>query len=112
MRLLDSEIDIDANKYSLFTQYRAYLIILICSMLMDAASTVYFMGRIGPIYELNFVVRTLSIGYGPVFGTLVGKFYQLFGVWVLTVMTPKLTKFVCATIIIMNCYAFVLNMSL
>jgi len=110
MRILDSEVDIDASKYTLFKQHRMLFGLLLVTLLMDALSTIYFMQRIGPQNELNFVVRQLSVAYGPVFGALFGKLYQLVGVWIITVMTPRLTQFICAMIITLNCYAVVVNM--
>ncbi len=78
---------------------------------MDAASTTHFMQRTGPGPELNVVVRLLSYTYGPIAGPLLGKLYQIFAVWVLTTVTPKLSRFVCAMIILFNCYATVVNMT-
>jgi hypothetical protein len=111
MRLLDSDIDIDASKYLLFKEYRALFVLLLLSALMDAASTTYFMQRTGPGPELNVVVRLLSYAYGPIAGPLLGKIYQIFAVWVLTLLTPKLSRFVCAMIIVFNCYATMINMT-
>ncbi len=112
MKILDSEVDLDASKYALFNQHRMLFALLLATLLMDALSTIYFMQRIGPQNESNFVVRQLSIAYGPVFGALFGKLYQLVGVWIITVMTPRLTQFVCAVIITLNCYAVVINMTM
>ncbi len=112
MRLLDSEIDIDASKYTLFKEYRGLFALLIISALMDAASTTYFMRIKGVGLEINIVVRLLSYTYGPIAGPLLGKLYQVFGVWVITVFVPKLSRFVCAMIIILNCYAVVMNMTI
>ena len=112
MRILDSEIDIDASKYTLFKEHQGLFTLLIISALMDAASTTYFMGIKGIGLEMNHVVRLLSYTYGPLAGPLLGKLYQVFGVWVLTLFVPKLSRFVCAMIIIFNCYAVVVNMSL
>ncbi len=53
----------------------------------------------------------MSYTYGPTTGPLLGKLYQVFGVWVLTLMTPKLSRGVCAMIIFFNCYATVVNMT-
>ena len=112
MRILDSEIDIDASKYTLFKEHQGLFTLLIISALMDAASTTYFMRLKGIGLEMNLVVSLLSYTYGPLAGPLLGKLYQVFGVWVLTLFVPKLSRFVCAMIIIFNCYAVVVNMSL
>jgi len=111
MRILDSDIDVDASKYILFRQYRPLFILLLVTALMDAVSTMVFMHRIGAHVETNVVVRILSFGYGPVIGPLLGKLYQIFGVWVISVIVPRLTKFVCFMVIFFNCYAFVINLT-
>ena len=112
MRILDSDINIDANKYRLFREHRILMGLLILTALMDAVSTMVFMQRLGPHVEMNVVVRILGYTYGPIAGPLLGKLYQIFGVWVISLMVPRLTRFVCIVIILLNCYAFVLNMSL
>lgn len=109
MRLLDSDIDIDAGKYLLFKKHYILLIALIGTALMDAVSTTYFMLQIGPDHELNWVVRQLSYLYGPVAGPLLGKIYQILAVWVMSVMVPKLIRFICCMVIVFNVYAFFMN---
>ena len=112
MKILDQEIDLEANKYALFRQHRTLFCLLLLTALMDAVSTMVFMRRIGPHAEMNWVVRILGYAYGPYVGPLLGKLYQVFGMWVISLFVPRLTRFVCITIILLNCYAFVLNLSL
>jgi hypothetical protein len=109
MKILDSEIDIDAGKYLLFKKHWIMLILLIGTALMDAVSTTYFMLETGPGLEMNWVVRMLSFGYGPIIGPLLGKIYQIFAVWVISVMVPRLTRFICFMVIVFNVYAFFFN---
>ena len=109
MKILDSEIDLDEGKYLLFKQHWILLILLVGTALMDAVSTMYFMLLTGPESEMNWVVRVLSYGYGPIIGPLLGKLYQVFAVWVISVMVPRLTRFVCSMVIGFNLYAFVVN---
>jgi hypothetical protein len=109
MKILDSEIDIDAGKYLLFKKHWIMLILLIGTALMDAVSTTYFMLETGPDSEMNWVVRMLSFGYGPFIGPLLGKIYQIFAVWVISVMVPRLTRFICFMVIVFNVYAFFFN---
>ncbi len=109
MKILDSEIDIDAGKYLLFKKHWIMLILLIGTALMDAVSTTYFMLETGPGSEMNWVVRMLSFGYGPTIGPLLGKIYQIFAVWVISVMVPRLTRFICFMVIVFNVYAFFFN---
>jgi len=109
MRVLDNEIDIESNKGLLFERYRLLFLVLVYSAMVDALSTTYFMARIGPHYEMNAVVRMLSYSYGIVWGPLLGKVLQLAAVWLITLFTPGLTRFVCGIIIFMNCYAAYIN---
>jgi hypothetical protein len=110
MRILDSEVDLDANKYLLFTQYRLWFLLVILTALMDAVSTMVFMLRTGPHIETNILVKILGYTYGPIVGPLLGKLYQIFGVWVLSLFVPRLTRFVCLMVICFNTYAFVINL--
>ena len=109
MKILDSEIDIDAGKYLLFQKHWILLILLVGTALMDAVSTMYFMLLTRPASEMNWVVRVLSFRYGLVAGPLLGKLYQIFAVWVISVMVPRLTRFVCCMVIAFNVYAFIFN---
>ena len=111
MKILDSEVDLRANKGLLFRQHRVLFVLLIITAIMDAYSTQLFMQRIGPHVETNIVVRLLSFSYGTLAGPYLGKFYQICAVWIISVFTPRLTRFVCVMVILMNCYAFVVNMT-
>ena len=110
MTVLDTHINIAANKALLFTQYKAYFFLLLYSVVLDGLSTVHFMGKIGPGCETNFFVRQLSYACGIVVGPLIGKGLQILAVWLITLFTPNLIRLVCTVIFISNCYAFVLNM--
>ncbi len=109
MRILDSDIDIDAGKYLLFKRHWILLILVVGTALMDAVSTTYFMLLTDPALEMNWVVRMLSFGYGPVMGPLLGKLYQIFAVWVISVVVPRLTRFICLMVVAFNVYAFYFN---
>ncbi len=111
MKILDSEIDIDTNKSLLFKEYRTFFVMVVVTALMDAVSTMYFMELIGPHVEMNPIVRVLSFSYGTLAGPLLGKLYQLFGIWVISVITPRLTRFICLMVSLFNVYAFVMNMT-
>ncbi|MCF7972794.1 MAG: hypothetical protein K9N55_03155 [Phycisphaerae bacterium] len=109
MKILDADIDIEAGKYLLFKRHWLLLILVTGTALMDAVSTMYFMLQTGPGPEMNWVVRMLSFGYGPIVGPLLGKLYQIFAVWVISVIVPRLTRFVCLMVITFNVYAFFVN---
>ena len=110
MRVLDCEISIEQNKRLLLDRYKVLLFLLVYTALCDAISTTYFMARIGPAREMNLAVRMLAYSYGIVWGPLFGKVLQIAAVWLITVVTPNLTRFVCATVIFMNSYAVYINM--
>ena len=110
MIVLDTYINVAANKTVLFTQYKAYFFLLLYSVVLDGLSTIHVMGKIGPAFELNFFVRHLSYACGIIIGPILGKGLQLVAVWFITLFTPKLVKLICISIFIVNCYAFVINM--
>lgn len=70
------------------------------------------MTLIGPEIELNLMVRALSYKFGIILGPLLGKSIQVFAVWAFTLIVPRLTKFICALIIMVNLFAFVFNMTI
>jgi len=112
MRVLDTEIDIETNRWLLFGQYRLLFLLLIYSALGDAISTTYFMTRTGPSHETNVAVRLLSYNCGIVWGPLLGKALQILGVWMITVFAPNLTRLLCSVIIAVNIYAAYVNIYL
>ena len=109
MKVLDAEIDVATNKWLLFDRYRLLFLLLVYTALGDAVSTTYFMARIGPHHESNTVVRMLAYTCGIVWGPLLGKSLQVLGVWLITVFTPNLTRFLCSVIIAVNIYAAYMN---
>ncbi len=110
MKVLGATINLDENKALLLDRHQLLFVVLVMSALLDAISTTHFMVRIGPEFESNYVVRNLTYALGLAAGPLIGKAMQILTVWLLTVFTPKLTGFVCVTVIFMNLYAFLLNM--
>jgi len=110
MKVLDATIDLEENKALLFNRYQLLFIMLAISAVLDAISTTHFMTRIGPEFESNYVVRNLTYSLGVVAGPLVGKILQVLTVWLFSLVTPKLTGFLCVTVIFMNLYAVLLNM--
>ncbi|MFC1652960.1 hypothetical protein ACFL3F_04490 [Planctomycetota bacterium] len=111
MKVLDTQINVTANRAILFEQYKPYFILVVYSAILDGLSTMYFMSHIGPGYESNLFVKHLSYAYGIVAGPIVGKLLQVTAVWIITLFTPALTKMLCAIIMCVNCFAFVVNMN-
>ena len=97
------------HKWDLFTKYRSHFLIFCLSALADAASTTYFMNIVGAGAESNLYVRVLSYSYGHTAGPILGKLYQVFALWGFSILTPRLTRFVCLIIISINFAAAIVN---
>ena len=110
MQIEHGEIDFSRNKSLLFKQHRELFYFCVLTAFLDAVSTIFFMYFLTPEVESNFVVRRMSYYYGIYLGPVLGKIYQLVGLWGLSVVAPRLTRLLCAFIIAINLIAFVLNM--
>lgn len=110
MPIKHGEIDFSRNKSLLFKQHRELFYFCVVTAFLDAVSTIFFMYFLSPDLESNFIVRRMSYYYGIYLGPVLGKIYQLFALWGLSVIAPRLTRFMCAFIIAINLTAFVLNM--
>ncbi|GEM_PF-1030924 len=108
--LLDESINFRQNARLLMGKYRPYVWLLLVTIGLDAVSTVAFMSVVGVGAEQNPVVRVLSHSFGIIVGPPVGKLFQLFAAISLAIIAPRLTRFVLATVILMNLFAFVVNM--
>ena len=107
----DGKIEFSKNKWLLFTEYRSYFFVLLLTTVTDAMSTTYFMSLLGPEQESNFIVRDLAYYYGIYVGPFLGKVYQVFAVWGLSVIAPRLTRFVCIVVIAINLMATLINIT-
>lgn len=107
----DGKIEFSKNKWLLFTEYRSYFYVLLLTTVTDAMSTTYFMSLLGPEQESNFLVRDLAYYYGIYAGPILGKIYQVFAVWGLSVIAPRLTRFVCLVVITINLLATAINLA-
>ena len=101
--------NIHRYKFLLFTTYRTHFLIFCLSALADALSTQYFMSLVGPRAESNFLVRILSYYYGITAGPILGKAFQVFALWGFSILTPRLTRFICLIIIAINFSAAIVN---
>jgi len=107
----DGKIEFSKNKWLLFTEYRSYFYVVLLTTVTDAMSTTYFMSLLGPEQESNFIVRDLAFYYGIYAGPIFGKIYQIFAVWGLSVIAPRLTRLVCLVVIAINLFATIINIS-
>jgi hypothetical protein len=111
MKFEEGKIDYSKNKTVLFTTYRSYFYFFLVTALTDAISTSCFMSMLGPGQESNFIVRDLAFYYGIYAGPALGKIYQLFAVWGLSVIAPRLTRLVCIVVIAINLFATGINIT-
>ena len=111
MKFEEGKIDYSKNKTVLFTRYRSYFYFFLVTALTDAISTSCFMSVLGPEQETNFIVRDLAFYYGIYAGPVLGKIYQLFAVWGLSVIAPRLTRLVCIVVIAINLFATGINIT-
>jgi len=110
MNLLGESIDFRANARALWRTHRPYLVLLGITMILDVLSTIAFMSVLGPGAEHNPVVRLTSYSFGVILGPPIGKLFQLFGTVGLSILTPRLARFILSVVILMNLFAFVVNM--
>jgi len=103
------EIKFSENKTLLFTKHRELFYICVLSAVLDAISTIYFMFLLGPGPETNFIVKKMSYHYGIYLGPFLGKLYQLFALWGLSVIAPRMTRILCLVLIALNLSAFGIN---
>ena len=106
----EGEIDVRGNRKVLFTQYRGYFYLLLATAVLDVLSTMIFMLLLGVEQEHNLIVRMFSAQLGILWGPIVGKVFQILAVWGFSVITPRLTKFVCTVVILVNLFAFLFNL--
>lgn len=109
MEILGSKIDVRANSRLLFVEHRGLFHWILITAALDVVSTMWFMQVVGPQIEINPIIRLLSYSLGIVLGPIVGKSAQLFAIWGLTLIAPRLTKALCVLIITLNSMACLLN---
>lgn len=107
--ILDSQIDFIANKRLLLDKHYDLFVVLFVTVLLDATSTHMFMFTLGTESELNPFVRRICELIGIYLGPFIGKIGQLFAVFGLTVLAPRLTVFICTVTIFLNLGAFMIN---
>ena len=94
----------------LITEHRPFVLLLLFTIALDALSTIAFMSVLGPDAEMNPLVRVLAHHLGIIAGPMLGKSFQLLAACVLSIFTPRLSKYILSTVILVNLFAFVVNM--
>lgn len=109
MKVLDSEINLKENLLFSFTKYGTLWIILLVTIVFDYLTTLYFVSNLGPDAEANEVVAWLIRTLGVHIGVLVGKSLQLISVILFTSLSQRLGHLFLLVIILLNCWAVVVN---
>lgn len=110
IRVLGEPIQLRANAARAWQVHRPFIWLLLATVVLDALSTVAFMSTLGVGQEQNPFIRHLAQGVGIVGGTSLGKLGQVLAVAVFVALTPRLARLVFTVVILLNLFAFVVNM--
>jgi len=110
LQLLGESVDICGNARLAWENHRSLFWLLLATAGLDALSTIAFMSVLGVDKELNPVVRQFAHWLGIVAGPVLGKIPQLLATGALVILTPRLSRFILAVVVLMNLSAFFLNM--
>ena len=109
MHLLGEEIDFKRNLHHSLTRYRTWWVILIITIIFDYLTTLNFVQAYGPSAEANQVVRWLIEGLGVYVGTAIGKSLQLIAVLTMVSLKQRMGNLFLLVVILLNCWAVVIN---
>ncbi len=97
------------NSIGFIYNHRIYIVLFIVAGILDAISTIYFMNKVGPEYEVNTLIRTLVLDYGIVIGTIIGKAFQIV-IGILTLVYLKqYAKYIFTLAIVLYVFAAISN---
>ena len=109
MRILDQEINIKENLLYSLNRYPVWWIILIITMFFDYLSTTVFVAQYGTEAEANISTRFMMETINPYLGNLIGKLLQLLSVICLVSVSRRVGNFFLLFVILLNCWAIVMN---
>ena len=109
MRILDQEITLKENLLFSLNRYPVWWIILIITMFFDYLSTTVFVAKFGTEAEANLTTRFIMETINPYIGNLIGKLLQLFSVICLVSVSRRVGNFFLLFVILLNCWAIVMN---
>ena len=109
MKILDKEIQFRENLSFSVNRYTVWWIILIITMFFDYLSTTVFVSKYGTQAEANFTTRFMMENIHPHIGNLIGKVFQLISVICLVGLSKRVGNFFLLFIILLNCWAIVMN---
>ena len=109
MKILDEKVPIKANLAFSLKRYWYWWLILFVTISFDYLSTAAFVSKYGVQAEANLVTRLMMEKLGPDSGNLAGKILQLVSVTCLVCLSRRVGNFFLLFVIIINCWAIVVN---
>lgn len=109
VKLLGQPVHFRDNLLYSFRRYTIWWIILLITMAFDFLSTAGFVWRYGTGAEANMVTRLMMEQFSPNLGNFVGKALQLLSVICFVGLSRKVGNFFILFIILINCWAIVIN---
>lgn len=110
IRVLGETVYLRANAARAWQLHRPFIWLLLATVVLDALSTIAFMSTLGVAQEQNHFIRLLAHSLGIVGGTSLGKLGQVLAVAAFVALTPRLARLVFTVVILLNLFAFVVNM--
>ena len=109
MRILDQQINFKQNLLYSLRRYPLWWVIMTITMFFDFLSTTVFVAEYGTRAEANFTTRLMMEHFTPFLGNLIGKLLQLIAVVCLVGLTRRVGNFFMLFVILLNCWAIVMN---
>ncbi len=76
------------------TRYGRFMLLFIAALVVDTASTVWFMAETGPGDEIHPLVRMSSEVFGIVAGPIIGAAYKIIAVLIVTAYLRRFAEFI------------------
>lgn len=109
MKILGENISFSENIQFSFKRYLVWWLILFVTMIFDVFTTSVFISKYGIEAEANLSTKILMLNFGGEFGNIVGKLFQLISVIFFVGLHRKLGNIFLLFIILLNCWAIVIN---
>jgi len=109
LKILDEHIPFKENLLFSIKHYPTWWIILFITMFFDYLSTTVFVAKFGVESEANLTTRILMLNLSPYLGNFLGKLLQFISVVCVVGLSRKVGNFFLLFIILLNCWAIVVN---
>ena len=109
MRLLGVTVNFKENIQHSIKRYKVWWAILLVTILFDIFTTYAFTFKYGIKAEGNFLTKSWMLYLGPFYGSLIGKLLQLLSVVSFVGLNQRLGNIFLLFIILLNCWAVVVN---